>query len=92
MKKVAVLLALVLASVALVACGGSSNDNSTTTATSGGSETTNESSNAGGAAANKQVNILLTVRGLQRIISVTTDSSGKFSTVFTPLPTEAGFG
>jgi plastocyanin len=35
MKKVAALLALALASVALVACGSSSNDNSTTT-TSGG--------------------------------------------------------
>ena len=46
---------------------------------------------AGGPAANKPVNILLTVRGLQRIISVTTDSNGNFSTVFTPLPTEAGF-
>jgi subtilase family serine protease len=45
---------------------------------------------AGGPAANKSVNILLTVRGLQRVISVTTDANGNFSTVFTPLPTEAG--
>ena len=30
------------------------------------------------------------VRGLQRIISVTTDASGNFSTVFTPLQMEAG--
>jgi len=45
MKKVAALLALALASVALVACG-SSDDNSTTT-TSGG-ETTNGASSGGG--------------------------------------------
>jgi plastocyanin len=41
MKKVVALLALALASVALVACGGSSdNSSSATTATSGGGETT----------------------------------------------------
>jgi hypothetical protein len=45
----------------------------------------------GGPAAFKTVNILLTVRGLQRVISVTTDANGNFSTVFTPLPTEGGF-
>jgi plastocyanin len=39
MKKVAALLALALASVALVACGGSSDDSTTTTATSGGEST-----------------------------------------------------
>ena len=44
----------------------------------------------GGPAANKQVNILLTVRGLQRVLSVITDASGNFSTLFTPLLTEAG--
>lgn len=43
MKKVAALFALVLASVALVACGGgSSNSSSSTTETTGGSETTSE--------------------------------------------------
>ena len=53
MKKVAALLALTLASVALVACGGGS-DNSTTTETGGGGESTsgaaagNEKSEAGG--------------------------------------------
>jgi|GEM_PF-1647902 len=46
---------------------------------------------AGGPAANKPVNILLTVRGLTRTLSVTTDANGNFSTVFTPLPNEAGF-
>ncbi|MGH2975477.1 MAG: plastocyanin/azurin family copper-binding protein [Solirubrobacterales bacterium] len=51
MKQVAALLALALASVALVACGGSSDDNSTTT---GGGETTSESTNAGGAAAKEE--------------------------------------
>ncbi len=44
----------------------------------------------GGPAANRPVNILLTVRGLQRVISVVTDVNGNFSTVFTPFPTEAG--
>ena len=44
----------------------------------------------GGPATNKPVNILLTVRGLQRVISVVTDGNGNFSTVFTPFPTEAG--
>jgi plastocyanin len=47
MKKVAALLALALASVALVACGSSSDDSSTTT-TSGGGETTSGAA-AGGA-------------------------------------------
>jgi plastocyanin len=43
MKKVAALIALVLASVALVACGGgSSNSSSSTTETTGGSESTSE--------------------------------------------------
>jgi plastocyanin len=50
MKKVAALLALALASVALVACGGG-DDNSSTTATTGG-ETTNEA--AGGAGAKEE--------------------------------------
>ena len=45
---------------------------------------------AGGPATNVPVNIVLAVRGLQRIISVTTDSNGNFSTVFTPLAYEAG--
>jgi plastocyanin len=43
MKKVAALLALALASVALVACGSSSDDNSTTT-TSGGESTSGATS------------------------------------------------
>jgi uncharacterized cupredoxin-like copper-binding protein len=46
MKKVAALLALALASVALVACGSSSDDSSTTT-TSGG-ETTSGATSGGG--------------------------------------------
>jgi len=45
---------------------------------------------AGGPATNSPVNILVTVRGLQRILSVTTDTNGNFSTVFNPLPNEAG--
>jgi plastocyanin len=46
MKKVAALLALALASVALVACGSSSDDNSTTT--TGGGESTNGATSGGG--------------------------------------------
>jgi plastocyanin len=49
MKKVAALLALALASVALVACGSSSDNSSTTTATGGG-----ESSSGSAAGGNKE--------------------------------------
>jgi subtilase family serine protease len=45
----------------------------------------------GGPATNKPVDILLTVRGLQRVIVATTDANGNFSTLFNPLPNEAGF-
>lgn len=45
----------------------------------------------GGPAANKPVNLLLTVRGLPRELSVVTDSHGNFSTIFTPLASEAGY-
>ena len=53
MKKVAALLALALASLALVACGSSSDDSSTPTATGGGESTAEqgaakEESNSGG--------------------------------------------
>jgi plastocyanin len=49
MKKVAALLALALASVALVACGSSSSESSsTTTATGGGSESTSGGASGGG--------------------------------------------
>lgn len=52
MKKVAALLALVLASVALVACGGSGDDNSTSSATTGsggsGGESTSGANSGGG--------------------------------------------
>jgi plastocyanin len=58
MKKVAVLLALALASVALVACGSSNNESSSTATTTGGGESTSgkggaakEESSAGGGAA-----------------------------------------
>ena len=44
----------------------------------------------GGPATNVPANLLLNVRGLQRIIGVYTDTNGNFSTVFTPLPNEAG--
>ncbi len=44
----------------------------------------------GGPAANRPVNILISVRGLQRVISTTTDAQGNFSTTFNPLPNEAG--
>ncbi|MCX6925680.1 MAG: hypothetical protein NT154_21085 [Verrucomicrobia bacterium] len=45
---------------------------------------------AGGPAASKPVNILVSVRGFQRVLSALTDTNGLFSTVFTPLPGEAG--
>jgi plastocyanin len=50
MKKVVALLALALASVALVACGGSSDNSSssTTETTSSGGETTSEAASGGG--------------------------------------------
>ncbi|HEX3325325.1 MAG TPA: plastocyanin/azurin family copper-binding protein [Solirubrobacterales bacterium] len=48
MKKVAALLALALASVALVACGSSSDNSSTTTATSGGGSESTSGGAAGG--------------------------------------------
>ena len=44
----------------------------------------------GGPATNVPVDLLLTVRGLQRIIGVYTDTNGNFSTLFNPLPNEAG--
>ena len=47
MKKVAALLALALASVALVACGSSSSDSSSTTSTSGGESTSGATSGGG---------------------------------------------
>lgn len=45
---------------------------------------------AGGPAAGVPVNILVTVHGLQRIVSVTTDANGNFTTVFNPLANESG--
>ena len=45
---------------------------------------------AGGPATNVPVDLLLTVRGLQRVIGVYTDANGNFRTVFNPLPNEAG--
>lgn len=54
MKKVAALLALVLASVALVACGGGSDNSSSTTATTGGGETTSEGAGEGAGAGAKE--------------------------------------
>jgi plastocyanin len=47
MKKVAALLALALAAVALVACGSSSSDSSSTTSTSGGESTSGATSGGG---------------------------------------------
>jgi plastocyanin len=51
MKKVVALLALALASVALVACGGSSDNSSSTTATSNGGGNESAGAGAGGGAA-----------------------------------------
>jgi hypothetical protein len=44
----------------------------------------------GGPATNAQVNLIITVNGLPRIIGVYTDANGNFSTIFTPLAVEAG--
>ena len=48
MKKVAALLALALASVALVACGSSSDNNTTTTTATSGGESTSGGASGGG--------------------------------------------
>lgn len=48
MKKVAALLALALASVALVACGSSSSDSSSTTTSTSGGESTSGATSGGG--------------------------------------------
>ncbi len=48
MKKVAALLALALASFALVACGGDDDSDTTPTTNTGGSETTNGAATGGG--------------------------------------------
>lgn len=45
---------------------------------------------AGGPARNVPVNLLLSVRGLQRTLAVQTDTNGNFSTLFAPLPNEGG--
>ncbi|MEI6297737.1 MAG: CARDB domain-containing protein, partial [bacterium] len=45
----------------------------------------------GGAAASVPVNIHLYLRGTHRVQQAITDLAGHFSTVFTPLPNEAGF-
>ncbi|MBI3851080.1 MAG: hypothetical protein HY298_12505 [Verrucomicrobia bacterium] len=44
----------------------------------------------GGPATNVPVNIYVDVRSTRRTLAVTTDASGQFSTVFHPLPGEAG--
>lgn len=54
MKKVTVILALVLASVALVACGGGDDDSGTTTTTSGGNAESTNGGATGGAGANEE--------------------------------------
>lgn len=46
--------------------------------------------NKDGLAANVPVKIRILLRGVSRFLSVVTDASGRFSTVFQPLPEEAG--
>jgi uncharacterized cupredoxin-like copper-binding protein len=82
MKKFAALLALALASLALVACGGGSDNSSSTTATSGGGEsstTTTEKSNAGGGAA-----------GGGSTVSFETDPGGNLAYTTTSASAKAG--
>ena len=45
---------------------------------------------SGGPATNVPVNLIITVNGLPRTLGVDTDANGNFSTLFTPLATEAG--
>jgi len=83
MKKVAALFALVLASVALVACGGGSDDNSSTSATTG-RETSNEA--AGGAGAKEEEG----GGGAATTLKFEADPGGQLAYTTTSASTKAG--
>lgn len=80
MKKIVALFALVLASVALVACGGS-DDNSSTPATTGGGETGSEA--AGGAGAKEE-------GGGAATLKFEADPGGQLAYTTTSASTKAG--
>jgi plastocyanin len=82
MKKVVALLALALASVALVACGGSSDNSSSTTATSNGSG--NESAGAGAAESGKSA------EGGGSTVEFEADPSGQLAFTATEASAKAG--
>ena len=83
MKKVAALLALALASVALVACGSSSDSSSSTTATSGGESTAEQ----GGAGAGKEES---NSGGSGSTLSVEADPGGELAYTTTTATAKAG--
>jgi plastocyanin len=82
MKKVAAFLALVLASVALVACGGDDDDNGTTTQTSGGA--TNGAATGGAAAGGGQAT------GAAETINLEADPDGQLAYTTDTLTAKAG--
>lgn len=81
MKKVAALLVLALASVALVACGSSSNSNSSTT-TSGGEESSSGATSGGGKEESGG--------GSGSTLSVETDPGGELAYTTTTATAKAG--
>jgi len=86
MKKVAVLLALALASLALVACGGSSdNTNSNTTTSGGGAESTSGGA-TGGAGAKEEAG----GGGASSTLKFEADPNGQLAYTTTSASTKAG--
>lgn len=83
MKKVAALLALALASVALVACGSSSDNSTTTTATSGGESTAEQ---GGPGAAESESNS----GGSGSTVSFEADPNGELAYTTTKATAKAG--
>ena len=81
MKKVAALLALALASVALVACGGSSDNSSSTTTTSGGGGESTSGAAAGGGKAEG---------GAASTLKFETDPGGELAYTTTSATAKAG--
>jgi plastocyanin len=88
MKKVAALLALALAAIALVACGSSNEDSSSNTTTSGGAET-NESTGGGatgGAGAKEESG----AGGSASTLKFEADPNGQLAYTTTSASTKAG--
>ncbi len=85
MKKVAALLALALAALALVACGSSDDDSTTTTTTSGGAESTNGGA-TGGAGAKEESS----GGGSASTLKFEADPNGQLAFTTTSASTKAG--